>query len=334
MIRTHPSRPRRGDTGRFAASSLRRSFSHEVEARTRRLPGVVTTTIGSARYGEREYPLLACTTSDSGDHRRPWVLVSGGVHGDEVAGVFAALGFLETLAPTLARQLSNSPCYPASTRAVLNWKRSKPPTARTSTACSGPRRVNRRSSPWILPEAQTLEPQVRGLLPTFTRSLPTTAARGSSSRTTPGGVTSTGGGGGPLPADRPGDDRRFAAVVRGLSLAVHLRRYECRRCCLVPGSVQQPRLRRTDDFRRLPQRSVYQPLVYLGNPHGLAARGSRPGALDLAQCRPDSSRGRARRLRVGSEMTLPPLGRPPHGGNTSRSRIHARTGASRVFSGA
>lgn len=111
MFRSLPSRPP-GYSGPSVTLPGRRSFAREVEARIRRLKGFVTTTIGSARYGNRVYPILACTTSGAGDRRRPKILVSGGVHGDEVAGVFAALEFLETLAPPLTPwfQIAVLPC--------------------------------------------------------------------------------------------------------------------------------------------------------------------------------------------------------------------------------
>jgi len=89
-----------------------RSFSCEVQVRVERLSGVFTTKIGSAGSDARSYPILACLATGDGAPDRPWVLISAGVHGDEIAGVFAALEFLETRSRTLAPwfQFAVLPC--------------------------------------------------------------------------------------------------------------------------------------------------------------------------------------------------------------------------------
>jgi hypothetical protein len=74
----------------------RRSFDREVVARVQHLNGITKTTIGTAVHGKRSYPLLACVAQSPGFPDRPWILVSAGVHGDEIAGVYAAITFLET----------------------------------------------------------------------------------------------------------------------------------------------------------------------------------------------------------------------------------------------
>jgi hypothetical protein len=81
-------------------------------ARVQRLNGITTTTIGSAVYGGRSYPILACIAAVQSSPERPWVLISGGVHGDEIAGVFAAVEFLETRTRGLAPrfQMAVLPC--------------------------------------------------------------------------------------------------------------------------------------------------------------------------------------------------------------------------------
>jgi hypothetical protein len=101
VARSIPADSRRG-AGSGLSLPQKRLFAREVEARVRRLSGVSTTSIGSATYGPRSYPILACVAAGDGTPDRPWVLISAGVHGDEVAGVFAALEFLETQAPALA----------------------------------------------------------------------------------------------------------------------------------------------------------------------------------------------------------------------------------------
>jgi murein peptide amidase A len=104
------------DARRHAGSRLslpqRRSFAREVVARVQRLNGIATTTIGSAVYGARSYPIPACVAPGKGAPDRPWILISAGVHGDEVAGVFAALEFLERRSRRLAPwfQIAVLPC--------------------------------------------------------------------------------------------------------------------------------------------------------------------------------------------------------------------------------
>jgi Succinylglutamate desuccinylase / Aspartoacylase family len=89
-----------------------RSYTREVEARLDRLRGIKTMTLGVAEYAGTSYPIKACVVEGSGPPRRPWVLISGGVHGDEIAGVYAAVEFLETRAPRLSEsyQLAVLPC--------------------------------------------------------------------------------------------------------------------------------------------------------------------------------------------------------------------------------
>jgi hypothetical protein len=75
--------------------SHKRRFDRDVETRVQRLSSAFTTRIGTAAYDSHAYPILACLATGDSAVDRPWVLISAGVHGDEFAGVFAALEFLE-----------------------------------------------------------------------------------------------------------------------------------------------------------------------------------------------------------------------------------------------
>jgi hypothetical protein len=86
------------------ALPLKRSFTREVQARVERLGGVSTTVLGSAADSAGARPILACVARADGARDCPGVLISAGVHGDEIAGVFAALEFLETQTRTVSRR--------------------------------------------------------------------------------------------------------------------------------------------------------------------------------------------------------------------------------------
>lgn len=80
---------------------IHRWFAREVEERVEALEGVSVRSLGEVRYGAHAYPLL-CIESRAG--ARPAkgqdrVLISAGVHGDEPAGVHAALDFLRDVMP-------------------------------------------------------------------------------------------------------------------------------------------------------------------------------------------------------------------------------------------
>jgi Zinc carboxypeptidase len=78
--------------------TIHRSFNRDVGRPLIRLHQDQLETIGEIQHDEIKYPLyavrIAATRRD-----RPTVFVSGGVHGDEPAGVYAALDFLEEIAP-------------------------------------------------------------------------------------------------------------------------------------------------------------------------------------------------------------------------------------------
>jgi Succinylglutamate desuccinylase / Aspartoacylase family len=68
-------------------------FERIVEAKLAPMKGVRIEQIASVRYGAASWPIL-CVRSTRWEAGRPTVLISGGVHGDEEAGVHAALAFL------------------------------------------------------------------------------------------------------------------------------------------------------------------------------------------------------------------------------------------------
>jgi hypothetical protein len=68
-------------------------FEQIVEARLSSMTGVRIEQIARVRHGAATWPIL-CVRSARWEASRPTVLISGGVHGDEQAGVHAALAFL------------------------------------------------------------------------------------------------------------------------------------------------------------------------------------------------------------------------------------------------
>lgn len=68
-------------------------FEQIVEARLSPMKGVRIEQIATVRHGTASWPIL-CVRSTRWEASRPTVLISGGVHGDEEAGVHAALAFL------------------------------------------------------------------------------------------------------------------------------------------------------------------------------------------------------------------------------------------------
>jgi hypothetical protein len=65
----------------------------EIESSLERLDGAIVESVGVITHDEGSWPML-CARSAPWDRTRPTVLISGGVHGDEPAGVHAALAFL------------------------------------------------------------------------------------------------------------------------------------------------------------------------------------------------------------------------------------------------
>ena len=82
----------------LARQRKQRSFTDDVEARIVRL----ATRFDLEEYGQLDYPPdhypLVALRSREARADRPWVLVTGGVHGYETSGVHGALQFLEQCA--------------------------------------------------------------------------------------------------------------------------------------------------------------------------------------------------------------------------------------------
>lgn len=79
-----------------AKSRVKRNYS-EIEIRIKALKNAEVTVIGRAKGKTASYPLYAITTRQnrSGGTGQKNILISAGVHGDEPAGVYAVLEFLE-----------------------------------------------------------------------------------------------------------------------------------------------------------------------------------------------------------------------------------------------
>lgn len=82
-------------------ASYHRSFERDVARRARWLPKVTTTILQQVGTRPARYPLYLLATTPRGEGNAA-VLLSGGVHGDEPAGVHACLDFLEYSAPAFA----------------------------------------------------------------------------------------------------------------------------------------------------------------------------------------------------------------------------------------
>jgi len=87
-----------------------RSFADDVEARIVRLAARFDVEeYGQLDYPPDRYPLLALRSREVRVDR-PWVLVTGGVHGYETSGVHGALQFLEQRAAEFSVNLLVAPC--------------------------------------------------------------------------------------------------------------------------------------------------------------------------------------------------------------------------------
>lgn len=78
--------------------TIHRSFARDVVRPLNQLSQVQLETIRNIEHDEVSYPLFAVRVAATRPDR-PTVFISGGVHGDEPAGVYAALDFLEHDAP-------------------------------------------------------------------------------------------------------------------------------------------------------------------------------------------------------------------------------------------
>jgi hypothetical protein len=106
----------------FSQQPKRRSYSDEVVTRIERLAAV----FGVEEYGQLDYPpdyyrQLALRSRETFDDR-PWVLVTGGVHGYETSGVHGALQFLEQHAADYPVNLLAVPCVsPWAYERIQRW---------------------------------------------------------------------------------------------------------------------------------------------------------------------------------------------------------------------
>jgi len=74
---------------------INRSYTDEVVSRIEALGnGLEAKLMGTAKFKEAEYPLYYIL-ADSGNSRAGHVFLSAGIHGNEPAGVYTLLGFLE-----------------------------------------------------------------------------------------------------------------------------------------------------------------------------------------------------------------------------------------------
>ena len=87
-----------------------RSFADDVVTRIERLAARFDVQeYGQLDYPPDHYPLLALRSREPREDR-PWVLVTGGVHGYETSGVHGALQFLEQRAADYPINLLAVPC--------------------------------------------------------------------------------------------------------------------------------------------------------------------------------------------------------------------------------
>lgn len=112
----------------FDSIPIRRSYERDVRRPLEGAKGGVEE-FGVVRYGGHIYPMMAvlCPADPRVDH--PRVLISGGVHGDEPAGVYAVLDFLREEADCYADRLNMTllPCinpsgFEANRRKTMNGK--------------------------------------------------------------------------------------------------------------------------------------------------------------------------------------------------------------------
>ncbi|MBC8025954.1 MAG: M14 family metallocarboxypeptidase [Steroidobacteraceae bacterium] len=90
----------------LAAQRKLRSYADDVVTRIERLSARFDVEeYGQLHYPPDQYRLLAVSTREPRDDR-PWVLVTGGVHGYETSGVHGALQFLEQRAANYAQEIN------------------------------------------------------------------------------------------------------------------------------------------------------------------------------------------------------------------------------------
>jgi murein peptide amidase A len=79
-------------------------FANSIVAGLRHIPGAAFEVIGEVADDRRKYPQLAITISTKSVDPKPWLLLSGGVHGDEPAGVAAIFHFLRDFLPVYSER--------------------------------------------------------------------------------------------------------------------------------------------------------------------------------------------------------------------------------------
>lgn len=106
---------------------IRRSYDREVARPLSEVKGGIVSTLRRLRYGSRNYPLLSVQYPAAFAPTHPTVLLSGGVHGDEPAGVHAIIEFLAQEVEQYADRLNLCllPCmnpsgFEADTRFAMN----------------------------------------------------------------------------------------------------------------------------------------------------------------------------------------------------------------------
>lgn len=111
----------------YDAIPIHRSYEREVVRPLEALKGGAVTTLRRLRYGTHNYPFLSVQSPPVVRPEHPTVLISGGVHGDEPAGVYAIVDFLEREAGQYADQVNLCifPCvnpsgFEANTRFTMN----------------------------------------------------------------------------------------------------------------------------------------------------------------------------------------------------------------------
>ncbi len=90
----------------FEGCTVQRSYKEEViQSSIVSIAPFQVEPYGALSIDPQRYPLLAVTCRTPVNDR-PWVLVTGGVHGYETSGVQGALAFLATVAPSYADRLN------------------------------------------------------------------------------------------------------------------------------------------------------------------------------------------------------------------------------------
>lgn len=111
----------------YDAIPIHRSYEREVVRPLAALQGGAVATLRRLRYGTHNYPFFSVQSPPVVRPEHPTVLVSAGVHGDEPAGVYAIVDFLEQESGQYADRVNLCifPCvnpsgFEANTRHAMN----------------------------------------------------------------------------------------------------------------------------------------------------------------------------------------------------------------------